>query len=115
MFQLRPETLARFAEAERAWFATRVADHLREHFPDARSEPALPDAVRAQVERAAAFGLHTEHHAALYVTTAWLLGPGFATDFPEASRVLSSATYTDAEKAAWLERWMELLFLALEE
>ena len=115
MYQLRPETLARFAEAERAWFAHRLADHLRRHFPDARREPALVEAVREQVERAGDFELRGEHHAALYVTAAWLLGPAFTASFPEAARILSSAVYTPAEKAAWLERWMELLFLALDE
>lgn len=115
VFQLREETLARFAEAERAWFASRLADHLRRHFPDAPLEPALSDAVREQVERAAAFELRAEHHVALYVTAAWLLGASFTAHFPEAARVLSSTVYTPAEKAAWLEQWMELLFLALDE
>ena len=115
MFQLRPETLARFAEAERAWFTTRLADHLRQHFPDAAAEPDLRTAVREQVEHAAAFELRSEHSVALYVTAAWLLGASFAADFPEAARILSSAAHTPAQKAAWLERWMELLFLALDE
>ncbi|KHD11469.1 hypothetical protein PN36_29115 [Candidatus Thiomargarita nelsonii] len=72
-------------------------------------------AIHEQVSKARSYGLETERQIANYVTTAWLLGQQFDTEFPAAQEMLNSSNYSHDEKSLWLEQWTEQIFATLEE
>lgn len=115
--KIREDQLRALAAPQAERFEARLADFLREQFPEAAEEPPdeLRAAVRAQAEKAEAYGLLTERQAAAYVACAWLLGPDFDTEFPAAVEVLGSPERSPDEKADWLGEWTEAMFAALEQ
>lgn len=117
MFKIRREHRDAQSKAVHEGFEDRLVAFLRDQFPEAKSEPddGLRRAVRGQVERALGYGLTAERHAAIYLTTAWMLGQKFDEEFPGAREILTSELHAPAEKADRLAKWTERLFVALEE
>jgi hypothetical protein len=117
MFKIRSEHMDAQSKAVREGFEDRLVEFLHKQFPEAKDEPAgeLRAAVHEQVERALGYGLQAEQHAAIYLTTAWLLGREFDSEFPAAKDILTSNKMGPDEKAERLAKWTERLFVALEE
>ena len=97
-------------------FETRLVHFLHETFPDSLDmlEGELEDAVAGLVEKARSYRMNDEASIAVYVTTAYLLGVQFDTQFPAAAKILNDHSYGAAEKAELLESWTKELFQALE-
>ncbi len=114
--QIRKEQMDTFSQAELTKFETRIADFLYSEFPDVQTIPQaeLMPAIHEQVNKARSYGLETERQIANYVTTAWLLGQQFDTEFPAAQEMLKSSEYTQDDKSEWLAQWTEEMFAALE-
>lgn len=102
------DTLGASASEE---YCERVAEHLREHFTDAREVPhvELLEGVRLQVARAGSYGFVIEEQVATYVTTAWLLGDDFDVVFPVAREILTSARSADERSQRLRELAVALL------
>ncbi|WP_069472286.1 hypothetical protein [Candidatus Marithrix sp. Canyon 246] len=114
--QIRQEQMDTFSQAELTKFEARIADFLYSEFPDAPEVPReqLIPAIHEQVTKARSYGLETERQIANYVTTAWLLGQQFDTEFPAAQEMLKSSEYMPDDKSEWMAQWTEEMFAALE-
>jgi hypothetical protein len=114
--QIRQEQMDTFSQPELTKFEARIADFLQTEFLDAQEVPReeLMPAIHEQVTNARSYGLETERQIANYVTTAWLLGQQFDTEFPAAQEMLKSSGYTPDDKSEWLAQWTEEMFAALE-
>jgi hypothetical protein len=112
--QIRQEQMDTFSQAEITKFDARIADFLQSQFPDAPEIPReyLMPVIHEQVKTARSYGLETERQIGNFVTTAWLLGSQFDTDFPAAQEMLKSSEYTPDEKSEWLAQWTEEMFAA---
>jgi hypothetical protein len=97
-------------------FEDRLLAFLHETFPDSLEmrEGELQRAVRRLLEKATGYGFSTESEIAVYVTTAYLLGENFDTEFPAASDMLLSPEYASYQKADFLQTWTRHLFDTLE-
>jgi hypothetical protein len=98
-------------------FEHRLVHFLHETFPDSLDMPEgeLEAAVVRLVEKAQHYGMTDESSVAVYVTTAYLLGEHFDTQFPAAADILNyDDRYHAGEKAQRLENWTRELFQALE-
>ncbi len=97
-------------------FENRLVHFLHETFPDSLDmlEGELEAAVGRLVGRAQSYGMTDEASVAGYVTTAYLLGEHFDTQFPAAAEILNDHSYGGTEKAELLESWSRQLFQALE-
>jgi hypothetical protein len=97
-------------------FENRLVCFLHETFPDSLDMPEgeLEAAVGRLVSGAQRYGMADEASIAVYVTTAYLLGEHFDTQFPAAADILNDHSYGAAEKAELLENWTKQLFQALE-
>ncbi|MBD0255663.1 MAG: hypothetical protein ICV83_08075 [Cytophagales bacterium] len=97
-------------------FEARLVHFLHETFPDSLDmlEGELESTVEGLVEKARSYGIQDEASIAVYVTTAYLLGAQFDTQFPAAAEILNERSYGGAEKAELLESWTRQLFQALE-
>jgi hypothetical protein len=97
-------------------FESRLVDFLHTKFPETKSEPAeeFKNAIHQQALNAQKYGLETEQDIAVYVTTAWLLGEHFDTEFPAAQVELTSKASAQ-EKAQWLEDWTTKMLDILEK
>jgi hypothetical protein len=94
----------------------RIASFLNNQFEETKKIPKenfLP-VVKQQITKSLTYGFEMESQVATYVTTAWLLGLDFDTEFPAASDVLNSSEYTAEEKANFLESWTIEMFKVLE-
>ena len=98
-------------------FEDRLVQFLHATFPDAREMPAgeLKDAVGRLHRKATGYGFAYEAEIAIYVTTAYLLGENFDTEFPAAADILTHPGYPSDQKADILESWTKQLFQALGE
>ncbi|MCK5896416.1 MAG: hypothetical protein KAG20_06395 [Cocleimonas sp.] len=114
--QISQEQMATFSQNKLVEFEQRIADFLQKQFPDAKevAEEELLLVIHEQVEQARGYGLETERQIANYVTTAWLLGRTFDTEFPAAYDMLRSSHYSADDKSEWLAQWTEEMFKALE-
>jgi hypothetical protein len=104
-FTIGQGQLAAFREdAERRYIAA-VADFLKKNVPEAAEDDpqSLTAFVSAMVPKAKSYGLTTRRHAAIYVTTSYLLGEGFEEHFDIAHRVLTS-THPAPDKVEWLQQ-----------
>src|SRR4029079_12112698 len=117
MFKIRGEHMDAQSKAVREGFEDRLVEFLRGEFPEAKKEPdaEIRVVVHEQVDRAIGYGLAAERQAAIYLTTAWLLGKAFDEECPGARDILTSPLYAPEEKADRLAKWTERLFVALEE
>jgi hypothetical protein len=115
--KLRPAQMRAFSRASEERFADRLVNFLQAQFPDALSEPRgqLKAAIVDQVARARGHGFTTEAQLAIYVTTAWVLGPEFDTRMPPMEEALANPLSTPQDKVAFLELWTKKLFRTLEE
>jgi hypothetical protein len=117
MFKIRKEQMDAQTKAVLEHYEDRLYEFLCEEFPEAKDEP--PDELRAeihrQVEKAKGYGLESEQDVATYMTSAWMLGKEFDTEFPAANEILISPLRTSEMKAEALAKLTERLFLALEE
>jgi hypothetical protein len=98
-------------------FVDRFRALLRETYPEqARTIPAraLDDEIRRQVRVAAGYGIVSEQAAAVFLMTAWILGPGFDTKYPAVSTQLKSGRLDEQQKARWLESFTVALLKVLE-
>jgi hypothetical protein len=97
-------------------FEDRLVHFLHETFPDSLDMPGgeLASAVGRLVSRAHTYDITDEASVAVYVTTAYLLGEHFDTQFPAAADILNNHCYGAREKAQLLENWTRQLFQALE-
>jgi len=98
-------------------FVERAVSFLYENFPESLDEDPreLTETVGAQLEKADSYGLITEQQAMTYITSAWLLGTDFDTEFPAAQQTLAAKEFSPDEKADWLAEWTEAVFAAFEE
>ncbi len=114
--KIRKEQMDSFEQAELTKFAARIADFLQSEFPEAKEIPVkeLRTVVYEQVTRARTYGLETEQQIANYVTTAWLLGQEFDTEFPAAQETLKSDKYSADDKSYWLVLWTKERFATLD-
>jgi hypothetical protein len=117
MFKIRKEHMDAQSKAVREHYEDRLYDFLCEEFPEAKNEPPaeLRAEIHRQVEKAKGYGLDTEQDVATYLTSAWMLGTKFDTEFPAANDILTSPMRDSAMKAEDLAKLTERLFLALEE
>jgi hypothetical protein len=115
--QIRKEQIETFSKEGLIRFEERIADFLQNEFPDAKEVPQgeLMPVIHEQVNNSRTYGLGTEQQIANYVTTAWLLGQEFDTEFPAAQEMLTSSEYSADDKAEWLAQWTEEMFKALED
>jgi hypothetical protein len=90
-------------------FENRLVHFLHETFPDSLDMPEseLEAAVEGLVEKARSYGIQDEASIAGYVTTAYLLGAQFDTQFPAAADILNDHSYGGAEKVERLENWTQ--------
>jgi hypothetical protein len=97
-------------------FEDRLVYFLHETFPDSLDMPEgeLAAAVGRIVGRSRSYGFDSEADIVVYVTTAYLLGEHFDTQFPAAADILNDHGYAAGEKAQRLENWTRLLFETLE-
>jgi len=116
MLQIRKEQMDTFSQVELTKFEARIADFLYGEFPDAQEIPReeFMPVIHEQVSKARSYGLETERQIANYVTTAWLLGQQFDTEFPAAQEMLTSSEYTRDDKSEWLAQWTTEMFAVLE-
>lgn len=115
--QINEKQMEAFSAEALGEFEERLTDFLRDEFPDAQEVPReelLPD-VHEQVGKARSYSLETEQQIANYVTTAWLLGQQFDTEFSAAKEMLTSSEYSANDKAQWMVQWTTEMFAALEE
>jgi hypothetical protein len=117
MFKIRKEQMDAQSKAVREHYEDRLYDFLCEEFPEAKDDPPaeLRAEIHRQVEKAKTYGLESEQDVALYLTSAWMLGKEFDTEFPAANEILKSPMRSPAMKAEDLSKLTERLFLALEE
>jgi hypothetical protein len=117
MFKIRKEHMDAQSQAVREGFEDRLVEFLCSEFPEAQREPPaeLRAVVHEQAEKAVGYGIETEQHVAIYLTTAWLLGRNFDTEFPAANEILTSGFRDSAMKADDLAKLTERLFVVLEE
>jgi hypothetical protein len=98
-------------------FIRRIRELICEQFQEARSIPRHefnPEIFR-QLKRAEKYGLQSEHGAATYVMTAWLLGPQFDEKFPAAQERLKDPETPEAQKVLWLQTFSVNLLDALQK
>lgn len=117
MFKIRKEQMDAQSKAVREHYEDRLYDFLCEEFPEAKNEPPaeLRAEIHRQVEKAKGYGLESEQDVATYLTSAWMLGKKFDTEFPAAHDILVSPMRSPEMKAEDLAKLTERLFLALEE
>lgn len=117
MFKVRKEHMDAQSRAVREGFEDRLYEFLCSEFPEAKAEPPLElkAAIREQIEKALSYGVDAEQHVAIYLTTAWLLGQKFDTEFPAAHDILTSPVRDSEAKAYDLQKLTERLFVVLEE
>ncbi len=115
--QISKEQMDVFSKGELLKFEERIADFLQEEFSDAQEVPKeeLMPAIHQQVNDARSYDLETEQQIVNYVTTAWLLGEEFDTEFPAARKILMSSEHSADDKAQWLAQWTKKIFTILEE
>lgn len=104
-FKIGERQLTAFREdAERRYVAS-VATFLKDNVPEAADDkPEVLNAfVAAMVDKAKGYGLGTKREAAVYVTTAYLLGENFEDHFEVAQKVLKSSL-PGLDKAEWLQQ-----------
>jgi hypothetical protein len=114
---IRKDQMDEMAVPGIALFLERAVKFLYENFPDSLDEDPdeLTESVGSLLEKADSYGLVTEQQAMTYITSAWLLGLDFDTEFPAAKKNLKSKDLTPDEKANWLAKWTEKIFAAFEE
>jgi len=88
-------------------FQRSMAEFLRGHFPEAAAAPAgeLTQFVGAQFKKAKSYGLDSQHAAAVYISTAWMMGDGFDDKSPVVQAELSNTSVPAESRAFWLEEW----------
>ena len=93
----------------------RLVAMIRRHHPEAAAldDGELAQGVRAQLERAADYGLDSERGAASFVYAAWLLGPGFDERVPALAQVLREPALSPLHKADALLDFCRCVFRAL--
>jgi hypothetical protein len=104
---------SQFTQMGELSFLERLRSVLRESFPEAvRAIPGaeLDAEILRLVHRAEAYGLKSEQSAAIFVTTAWMLGRDFDTRFEDVQTTLKSTGLTQSQKSSWLQSFsLELL------
>jgi len=93
-------------------FEKKMMTFLRQHFAGARKtlKEELQPIVREQINKAKGYGLITEIQIATYVTSEWIWGMKFDTEFPEVREILTSSKYPPEDKAMLLVEWSEAKF-----
>ncbi|RLC19832.1 MAG: hypothetical protein DRI57_06240 [Deltaproteobacteria bacterium] len=116
MIVIRKEQMDVFSQESLDRFEEEVIDFLQDQFPDAKEESReeLNPAVHEQVKKAKSYGLETERQVVTYVTTAWLMGREFDSDFPDAQEILGSPEYSSDDKSEKLVQWTEKMFGGIE-
>lgn len=102
-----------FRTLGRASFQKRMIGLIREDYPNqaaSMTDDALGEEIWRQVERAARYKLGDEQSVAVFVITAWLLGPGFDERIPAMKQVVDSPELSSAGKAKALSDFTELVF-----
>lgn len=117
MLTIRKNQMGTMAVPGITLFLERAVNFLYENFPESLDEDPeeLTEAVGGQLEKADSYGLVTEQQAMTYITSAWLLGPDFDTEFPAAQETLISKDFSPDEKSEWLAEWTESIFASFEE
>lgn len=113
--KIRKEQMVIFGQIELSKYELRIAEFLQKEFVDAGKMRSgeLTSAIHDQVIRSQVYGFETEQQIACYVTTAWMLGPNFDTEFPGAQDILTSGKKAD-DKTRLLSQWTEELFSILD-
>src|SRR5690349_5392044 len=98
-------------------FESRLVAFLHDTFPDSLEIPLdeLHQVIQRLLAKAQGYGFADEAPTAIYVTTAYMLGENFDTEFPAATEILTNLHVSAEKKADWLENWTRRLFEALEE
>jgi hypothetical protein len=117
MLTIRKAQMGALAVPDISLFVERAVNFLYENFPESLDEDPeeLKKIVRRQLDKADSYGLVTEQQAMTYITSAWLLGVDFDTEFSTAQETLDSKYSSPDEKAEWLAEWTEATFDSLEE
>lgn len=97
-------------------FLDRVAEVIASADPAAPRVLGTPEGratLRAQADKALAYGLTTELDCGRYIVTAWLLGTDFDSRLPAMAEILAEPRLTPTAKADALERITGALFATL--
>lgn len=107
MLIIRQEQLEVLRQYTNRQFEEKVIDFLRHHFDDAREESRdeLSSPVRKWIANARSYQFMTERQIMIYVTTVWLLGSHFDTQFSDVQEKLKSSEHSPDERAEWLAQW----------
>lgn len=93
---------AQWQQIGQSSFERRMLQLIREDYPELSapySDDDIVRQIRRQAVKAQGYGLHDEQSAAIYVLTAWLLGPDFDTEIPALRQVLNAPELSAASKA----------------
>jgi hypothetical protein len=104
-FKIGERQLTAFREDAEQRYVASVVAFLKDNVPEAAKDKpeALTAFVTAMVNRAKGYGLGTKRDAAIYVTTAYMLGENFEDHFEVAQKVLKSSL-PGPDKAEWLQQ-----------
>jgi hypothetical protein len=102
--KIRSEQLLAFEEGVKTRYIRSLAEFIKTTVPEASGDSPedLIRFVEGMVKRAQSYGMKSHRDAAIYVTTAYLLGENFEKHFRIAEQVLNSALPA-AVKAQWLK------------
>ena len=107
MLQIRSNQVTHFQSASADAFAQRLMEFLQREFPFVSIEIAKRLAIINDLILAAhTWGLYSENQVAVYAIAQWLHGLTLERDHPEVKVLLEDSSYSTAEKAQWLERWV---------
>ncbi len=116
MFIINQDQIDKLDEAARYDFENRMVAFLQTEFPDAQKEPPekLKKGVQQQIDKSFSYDLTTEQQVARYISTAWLMGPDFDTEFPKANHILTFTLLSPEEKSEAIVDWSQSIFLQLQ-
>lgn len=103
-FTIGAGQLSAFKADAEARFVQSLVKFLQDEVPGAAEDDQekLFNFTKAMVEKARGYGLTTKRDAAIYVTTAYLLGQDFEENLELAKEVLTSSL-PGPDKASWLQ------------
>ena len=106
MLLIQKEQMQAFQIHRKEQYVERLVQFLREHFPEAKAEPAdeMKQATELMVEKAFFYDLRSERQIARFSVAAWLTGLDFDTQFEEARQILFSGS-TPEEKSEMIAEW----------
>ncbi len=115
--KISDQQLTTLSDIDQTNYIEKFVEFLQSEFPDAKklSNDILTPVVLEQITNAHSYKLITEQQISNYITTAWLLGQNFDTEFPAAQEMLISDEYSATDKVKWLSEWSIEMLTTLEE